>query len=127
MTTPRMPHLAPSVSRKTARKALWDAHAALQLVVVGRLKDSDVQIRRRHDRQGAGHDADVAHQPRKLRCVGVPEHTDERRRGQDLPERDHDQRAEQRHGHQVVAARSPRRRSAANSLVRIGTAAMHSA
>ena len=79
-----------------------DAHAALQLVVVGRLKDGDVQIRRRHDRQGAGHDADIAHQPRKLRCVGVPEHTDERRRGQDLPNRDHDQRAEQRHGHQVV-------------------------
>ena len=79
-----------------------DAHAALQFIVVGRLEDGDVQIRRRHDRQRAGHDADIARKARQLGCVKVPDRADERRRGKDLPQNDRRERAEQRDGHEVV-------------------------
>ena len=83
-------------------RVVRDAHAALQFIVVGRLEDGDVQIRRRHDRQRAGHDADIARKARQLGCVKIPDRADKRRRGKDLPQNDRRERAEQRDGQQVV-------------------------
>ena len=70
--------------------------------MVGRLEDGDVQIRRRHDRQRAGHDANIARKARQLGRVKIPDRADERRRGKDLPQNDRRERAEQRDRQQVV-------------------------
>ena len=66
------------------------------------LEERHHQVRHRHDRQRAGHDADIPDKPRQLTFRNVPQDTDKRRGGQHLPDAHHAKRAEQRDGDKVV-------------------------